>query len=180
MSKPSELPWSVPVARHQIPEAGAHYDLSADEKTRERIAALAGVRSISRLDASFDVRPHGLEGLWVSGRVCARVGQTCVVSLEPMETDVDEEVDLTFMPKKLQKELDAAAEVHIEGDDAPEALINETVDLGAIAAEFAVLGIDPYPRKPGVAFEPPAATEDPASHPFAALAALKASGKADS
>jgi hypothetical protein len=51
-------------------------------------------------------------------------------------------------------------------------LIGDRVDLGAIAVEFLILGIDPYPRKPGVAFEPPAA-EDESEHPFAALAALK-------
>ena len=27
------------------------------------------------------------------------------------------------------------------------------IDLGALAAEFLALGLDPYPRKPGVAFD---------------------------
>ena len=43
------------------------------------------------------------------------------------------------------------------------------VDLGALATEFLILGLDPYPRKPGAVFEPPrerAADEGP----FAALA----------
>ena len=46
------------------------------------------------------------------------------------------------------------------------------VDLGAVATEFLLLGIDPYPRKPGAVFDAPPAG-DPSSHPFAALAALK-------
>jgi hypothetical protein len=46
------------------------------------------------------------------------------------------------------------------------------VDLGAVATEFLMVGIDPYPRKPGVVFEPPQ-TPDAGSHPFAALAALR-------
>ena len=46
------------------------------------------------------------------------------------------------------------------------------VDLGAVATEFLLLGIDPYPRKPGAVFERPAAGR-PGGHPFAALAALK-------
>ena len=45
------------------------------------------------------------------------------------------------------------------------------IDLGAVATEFLILGIDPYPRKPGVQFEAPTAAE-PGGHPFAALAAL--------
>ena len=47
-----------------------------------------------------------------------------------------------------------------------------TIDLGAIATEFLILAIDPYPRKPGAVFQSPSAGE-PAAHPFAALAALK-------
>ena len=48
------------------------------------------------------------------------------------------------------------------------------IDLGAVATEFLILGIDPYPRKPGAVFAaPPAAPGEAAEHPFAALAALK-------
>src|SRR5262249_4580645 len=59
-------------------------------------------------------------------------------------------------------------------DDLPEALVGGSIDLGAIATEFLVLGIDPYPRKPGTQFQAPAG-EDDAPRPFAALAALRKS-----
>lgn len=176
-----QTPWTVPVARHEIPETGLHRQIAADERIRARVAALAGVRAMPKLEASFDVRRHGMDGVRVSGHVSARVAQTCVVTLEPMESEVDEPVDVVFMPERLQADPDTAAEVQLEGDDPPELLVDDTVDLGAIATEFALLGVDPYPRKPGVAFETPVAVEDPASHPFAGLAALKdRSGKADS
>jgi hypothetical protein len=51
-------------------------------------------------------------------------------------------------------------------------LADGTADLGTIAAEFLLLGIDPYPRKPGAKFAPLAA-EGVATTPFAALAKLK-------
>jgi hypothetical protein len=51
-------------------------------------------------------------------------------------------------------------------------MVDGVVDLGAIATEFLILGIDPYPRKPGAVFEPPQSGDGEAS-PFAALAALK-------
>jgi hypothetical protein len=56
-------------------------------------------------------------------------------------------------------------------------MVQGAVDLGALATEFLLLGIDPYPRKPGVAFAPPADTPGPSGHPFEALAALKKSSK---
>jgi hypothetical protein len=46
------------------------------------------------------------------------------------------------------------------------------VDLGALATEFLILGIDPYPRKADAVFAGSSAGEGPAN-PFAALAALK-------
>jgi hypothetical protein len=66
-------------------------------------------------------------------------------------------------------EIDLAAVVSEE----PEPLVGNAVDLGLLATEFLILGIDPYPRKPDVAFEAPAPAHDPAAHPFAGLAALQ-------
>jgi hypothetical protein len=57
-------------------------------------------------------------------------------------------------------------------EDPPESLSDGKVDLGAIAVEFLLLGIDPYPRKPGAEFSP-LKSEDGNAKPFAALEALK-------
>ena len=65
----------------------------------------------------------------------------------------------------------------LDAEDPPEMLRDGAVDLGAVAIEFLLLGIDPYPRKPGAVFDAPPAG-DPVSHPFAALAALKKDGGA--
>ena len=55
--------------------------------------------------------------------------------------------------------------------DDPEPLIGGIVDLGALATEFLILGLDPYPRKPDAVFEPPQ-DRHAGSGPFAALAKL--------
>jgi hypothetical protein len=60
-----------------------------------------------------------------------------------------------------------------EGDeDPPDPIIDGRIDLGALAAEFLALGLDPYPRKPGAAFEG-AEPEPERDSPFAALARLR-------
>ena len=171
----SDLPWSFPVMVVQLPETGLHQVLEASAAQRELIAAAAGVNAVLRATASFDVRPEPEGHVSVTGRVKARVEQTCVVSFEPVENDIDEDIAAVFAPpsqipaKMAQKE---------EGDDAeipdpPEPIIHGAIDLGQLAMEFLVLGIDPYPRKPGVTFVPPETPEDPDEHPFAALKALK-------
>ena len=167
-----ERVWSVPVRADDVHEGGKHFDLRADEATRQRVANLAEVSGISRLDASFDVSRHGSDGLRVAGQVSATVAQTCVVTLEPMTSEIDEHVDVVYAPSVEPRE-PALDEDHLEQpSDAPEPLVNGAVDLGAVAVEFLLLGIDPYPRKPDAVFEAPV-TEDAAAHPFAALAALK-------
>lgn len=169
----SKFPWSVPVALADIREDGKRFDLVADEATRAQVAQLARLRSLPRLEATFVVTRQGAQGLRVDGAVSATVGQDCVVTLDPLDNEVKEEVTVVFAPPRAPVAGADAQEEETEinpGD--PEPLIGDTVDLGAIAIEFLILGIDPYPRKPDAKFEPPA-VEGETSHPFAALAALK-------
>jgi uncharacterized metal-binding protein YceD (DUF177 family) len=175
MTKADSKPlWSLPVAVGDIPESGRRYDLVPDASLRTALAKLAGLRELASLKATFDVSRHGSRGLRVSGRVEATVGQTCSVTLEPMENKVDENVDVLFLPpSELFADDGTTAATETIDPDAPEPLIGDSIDLGAIATEFLLLGIDPYPRKRDAAFDPPAVEEDTSSHPFAALAALK-------
>lgn len=166
-----ERPWSVPVALDDIPDTGLHMEIDADAQTRAALAALADVREVPALSATFDLVRQGA-GVHVSGRVQARVGQTCVVTLEPIENAIDEPVDVEFVPGADAAQAGHVVELADEGEEPPEPLVDDKVDLGTLATEFLLLGIDPYPRKPGAEFAPPQAAE-PSEHPFAGLEALK-------
>src|SRR5215467_14320251 len=109
--QPSPLqPWSVPVALHEVPETGRSFTLVADEHTREAVAKLAGLRSLPRFEARFEVTQRGRDGLHVTGAISATVGQDCVVTLEPIENEIEEQVDLVFAPPA------APTIVHEEGE----------------------------------------------------------------
>jgi Large ribosomal RNA subunit accumulation protein YceD len=173
LEKSAPVPWRVPVKVEDIPEEGRHFALVADADTRASIARMAGLRDLPQLEADFDVTRQGRDGLRVVGHVSATVGQACVVSLEPLANKIDEDVDLLFVPKPT---VELPAGETEEGDsraetrwDEPEALVGGVVDLGIVATEFLILGIDPYPRKRGVVFEPPQDLK-PDGGPFAALA----------
>lgn len=166
--------WSVPLAITDVSEAGRHLDLVANAQARAAVATLAGLAALPRLEASFDVTRRGRGGLHVVGRVSATVGQTCVVTLEPVENEVDEAIDVAFVPAGATSlEEYGSGEVEVTLEDAPEPLVGNAIDLGAIATEFLILGLDPYPRRPDVVFETPPAAGDEPAHPFAALAGLK-------
>jgi uncharacterized metal-binding protein YceD (DUF177 family) len=168
----SEMPWRVPVAVADIAETGERREMAADAETRAAIARVAGLRDLPRFEASFDLAPRNGGGLQVTGRVSATVGQTCVVTLEPLNNEIEEAVDLLYMPPVAAPAADEKPEAEVEPKwDAPEPLIGGTVDLGALATEFLLLGLDPYPRKPGAVFEPPRDNR-PEPGPFAGLAGL--------
>jgi uncharacterized metal-binding protein YceD (DUF177 family) len=175
MEKPVPGPWSVPVTVDDIPESGMHIEIDAPATVREQVLALveglSTVRDLASLSAVFDLSRYGSK-VHVEGRVRAKVGQTCVVTLEPIENGIDEQVDLTFAPPVAGFD-EMEGEIEVKRDqDPPEALTGDTIDLGQLAIEFLVLGIDPYPRKSGVEFAALKVGED-APKPFAALADLK-------
>lgn len=185
MTKSDDKFWSRPVAVAQIPENGLHLDIDADAAQREAMAKAARLRALRNASASFDIRRRAGDGFHVTGTVRATLEQECVVTLEPIENVVDEEVDVIFEPPRgadVPVRAKAAAKPDDEeGDDQPdppELIENGQIDLGRLAQDFLFLGIDPYPRKAGVTFDVPETPPDPEDHPFAALKALK--GKPES
>ena len=102
--------------------------------------------------------------LVITGTVSAVVTQVCTVSLEPFEAEVSEPVEIVFSDREPEQD------VVDEEADAPDPIVNGTIDLGQVTAEFLALGLDPYPRKPGIAFEPVAEERE---SPLAILQTLK-------
>src|ERR1051325_3239689 len=160
-----ENPWSVPVVVAQIPETGLHRDIVANAAERRILAEIAGLRELTSADASLDLAPMRGGRVHVTGRVRGRVGQTCVVTLEPVENDIDEAVDLIFAPPEqiptLAHLIEEAAGSDTEIPDPPEPIMDGMIDLGRLATDALLLAIDPYPRKAGAVFELPEIPPDP-------------------
>jgi hypothetical protein len=172
-----ENPWSVPVVVAQIPEGGLHRAFEANAGERQALADLGDLREVLSASASLDLTLMREGRVHVIGRVKARIGQTCVVTLDPIESDIDEAIDLIFAPPDqipaLADLVDDGAESDAEIPDPPEPIVAGMIDLGRLATDALLLGVDPYPRKRGVIFEPPAVPADPEDHPFAALKVLR-------
>jgi uncharacterized protein DUF177 involved in 23S rRNA accumulation len=174
-------PWSASVRLDEVPELGRHVELEASAPVRAALAKPAGVDAIDKLAASFDLARRGRDGLHVVGHVQATVLQTCVVTLEPVINQIDEPIEVDYAPpreaRKSPQPVDPEdGEAAQSGPDEPEPLRGNSVDLGRLATEFLILGVDPYPRKRDAAFEPPSAAQDSAAHPFAGLAGLSKKG----
>ncbi len=175
-----DLPWSYPIELAAVPQEGAKFELVPDAETRRRLAEVANVISIPALAVSLEVRPVGAKGADVEGALKGLVRQTCVVSLEEFDNEIAETISVDYA---VDPEGSAGSEDDEEViEDIPDPIIDGKIDLGALATEFMILAIDPYPRKPGVTFAPPAGTEpvpEPRRSPFEQLSGLKGRLKKD-
>lgn len=163
--------WSRRIALTDVPEEGLHVAIEADSGVKAALARMANLRDLPHLEASFDLRRSGTR-LHVTGEIVATVGQNCVITLEPIEQNLSEAINLVFAPGRADTLGDAEASFAMTDTEPPEPLVDGTIDLGAIATEYFLLGIDPYPRKEGAVFEPTSGPE-PSDNPFAALAAMR-------
>lgn len=170
-------PWRVLINVAQIPETGLHREIVADETARKAMAEVAELREVISAHAEFDVQPKRDGSYHVTGQVQARIGQTCVVTLDPIENEIIEPIDVVFAPPEQIPEMSDLVDDAEEGDeetpDPPEPIAGGFIDIGRLATDALFLGIDPYPRKADAVFEQQVEAPDPENHPFAALKALQ-------
>jgi uncharacterized metal-binding protein YceD (DUF177 family) len=165
--------WPQPVGLSEAGRGPVSRTLVADSAARERIAKLLGLNALSALRADIQVKPW-LDGVAISGPWTATVQQTCGVTLEPFETELEGELQIRAVPAgspALTVSEDHEVELDPEADDPPDVILGDQVDLGAYVVEDLSLAIDPFPRKPGVTFEPVRTGAE--ISPFAVLAKLK-------
>lgn len=162
---------------------GAALEIVASDSERAALARRFGFLGLPALSArvTVDHRPGGQ--IVVEGRLRGRIVQACVLTLDPVNQDLDDAFRIVFKkdladdrdPENGEAVLSAQA-------DAPEPLTGNLLDVGEIIAEQLSLAADPYPRRAGARLEdvlpkprnhgrrgPP----EQRRHPFAALAALR-------
>jgi hypothetical protein len=165
-------PLRLRVRLSQVQRAALTLDVAADAGQRRAIAEALGLDALERFDAEVDLEPW-LDGAEVAVRWRAQVVQTCGVSLDPFDTALAGAFTVNVVPAGSPAAAPEGHEVSIdpEAEDPPDVLDGEEIDVGAYLVEHLSLEIDPFPRKPGVAFEPPPAERPPS--PFAVLKTLK-------
>lgn len=155
--------------------------INAEPGDLERLAETWKVPAVLSFTAEAKLTRWKRDGVRAKGQVLARILQDCVVTLEPVESLIDEAFEAIFVPEgsRLARiEPDNTGEIFLDpdGPDLPDTFSGDEIDIGASMAEFAALAIDPYPRKAGADFaghlEGETATERKPS-PFAVLKGLK-------
>jgi uncharacterized metal-binding protein YceD (DUF177 family) len=161
-----------------LPAGGIEREIEAEPAEREALARRFDLVALVALRAGIQIIPirsGAATGAQVTGSLTARVTQTCVVSLDPFETEVTESFRLDLLPSDV---LDDAGEAGLYHDDEVEPLEGDVLDIGELVAQYLSLALDPHPRRPGISFEtageaPRKSGEIGGSGPFAVLGDLR-------
>lgn len=140
----------------------------ADADERAAIASEFDLLALDSFVADFEIAAARRDIFELRGRIRAKLAQRCVVSLAPVPQTLEETFVLDLAPAGSP----AADAPEGEDRDPPAVYEGESIDLGAIALEYFSLGLDPYPRAPGVELPAGSGGEESAG-PFAQLARLR-------
>lgn len=147
--------------------------------TPDELAALQKrfeVETLEAVSAKLAVSPEAGRTVKVEGVVRAKLSQLCVVSLEPIDEMVEEDISVTYLPPGTEEPSGAeAGELGSEADF--EEFDGVVIELGELTAQQIAAALNPYPRKEGVEFGNQGQLEDNApeerENPFAVLQQLK-------
>jgi uncharacterized metal-binding protein YceD (DUF177 family) len=161
--------FSRPVEIGRLPEGRTGMTIAATPAECTMLARRFSLLAVDRLEAALCLE-------WVAGRLLrleatlsAEVVQECVVTLEPVRSQVEDRFVLLYGP---------AAETNNvmlrEDEEVLEPIVDGRIDLGEAVAQQLSLAIDPFPRAPGAAG--PVALGEGIASPFAALATWRKKG----
>lgn len=166
----------------RLGNAGDTVRLDADAAQRAAIAVLAEALSLSRFSVQVGLKKATPSRFLLEYRLQAEIVQACVVTLEPVVSEVDRTFtrELHFVGSghraSVAPELDLPAQdISMDEGEEPEEIESLHYDLMGPALEEFLLALDPYPRCPGVEFDPQAHADAPPESPFAVLKGLKSS-----
>jgi len=141
--------FSRPVPTKDIGEVEISEVIEATAAERTALAKRFGLLALERLTAECRVRRESDKIIRVAGKFQAQLAQTCVVTLEPVASDVENSFSLLFSE---DAELNTSASeilVELDEEDPPEPIPPGGIDLGELVAEQLALDLDPYPRAEG-------------------------------
>lgn len=148
--------------------------------TPEAVEALRGelgLDGLAKVRLTGKLAPLGKRDWRFEGVIGATLVQPCVVTLEPVTTRVDADVEVTWVGGLRPSD----AEESEAPDDVNQEPLGAEIDMGRVLSEALAINVPDYPRADGAEMENAQFTEpgkaamtDDDAKPFAGLAALKA------
>lgn len=177
-STTAELAWDH--AAHAIPASGLSRQREAAPDELASIARALELLACNALRAEYAITPSIDARYTLSGRLRAELTQACVVTLEPVDSTIEETFDVTFWPQE-DMPAPASGAVDLDEEPEPEPIVAGQIAVGRIVFECLAAAIDPFPRKPDASLDrhetgPQGAGASKPESPFAVLANIKPKG----
>lgn len=171
-----------PATQIRVADLGSNqthsFSIVPEPAENAQLAAEIGVLALRKVRFEGAIIPDGDKGWRIEAQLGATVVQSCVVTLDPVTTRLEEAVERRFVHDWPGVDPEAD-EVEMPEDDSIEPL-GDVIDLRMVLQEALSLALPTYPRSTEAElkqaqFAPPGVTPmtDADAKPFAALAALK-------
>jgi uncharacterized metal-binding protein YceD (DUF177 family) len=161
--------FSRPIEISRLPEGGTEMAIVATPAECAELARRFSLLALDRVEAALRLE-------WVAGRLLrleavlsAEVVQACVVTLEPVRSQIEDRFVLLYGPAAETSDV-----MMREDEEVLEPIVDGRIDLGEAVAQQLSLAIDPFPRAPGAAA--PSVPGEGMASPFAALAKWRKKG----
>lgn len=153
--------FSRPFETEELEDEPVVKEIEATEEEREALAKRLEILSLNSLKATLTLTRSSGYMITVDGVLKADITQKCVVTLDPIDRQVEEGFDgyfsestdaISFAKAKREKivENQDPEAPFLDEEDDPEHVIDGKIDLGELTAQYLSLAIDPYPHKEGV------------------------------
>ena len=162
--------WGRKLRIDEIPEKGKFLRLSAAEADRARIARNLDLVDLSHLEAELKITPW-FDGVEIAGRWSAALAQACIVTLERLDSELSGQFVVRIVPEGSDLAADHTGDIDPDADDPPDITEDGEFHPASYVIEHLSLELDPYPRKEGAEYQPPA--PDRSLSPFAVLKDFK-------
>lgn len=172
---PTELAWEYAI--QSIPERGLSDERRASPEELAAIARALELLACKSLSAAFTIMPTVGGRYHLTGTLRADVTQACVVTLDPIDSAIEEAFDVTFWPERDMPAPSGGA-LDIDEEPDPEPIVAGQIAVGRVVFEHLAAAIDPFPRMPDATLERDSATGaagagGTSDSPFAVLANIK-------
>jgi hypothetical protein len=159
-----------------IPDTGLTAERVAAADELERVARALDLAACASLEARYAIAAPTNGRYRLAGSLQARIEQTCVVTLEPILSEIAEPFDCEFWPAQ-DIPAPVSGELDLRNDPEPEPIVAGQIEVGRIVFECLASAINPFPRLPDAKLDwqpaSPAAAEGKSDSPFAVLAKIR-------
>ncbi len=162
----TEQEWSHFYDVEDLESKSERLTIEASEEELEDVARRLQIIAIKSAKADLVLkREQGGRVIHVSGTFTALIVQDCVVTGDPVETEIfeplegwfaDKDKTVSFAAARREREADKHNNLEVElmeEREDPEPVLNGAIDLGELVTQHISLTLPPFPHKEGVNYE---------------------------